>query len=690
MFGLSFLNAFFLWGLTAASIPVIIHLIKRNRAVKLPFAAMRFLQFEPNERYKSQKFKQLLLLLMRIAVFVLLTLAFARPFMKNMQRKLIWSDERQAAVILIDNSYSMSFSDNFELAMGKAKELLASFNAGDKVTVMSFSDKTETVLSGEDNFQSMGSQLSNHITLSGRSTDFSQALQRAEAVLLESPFQRRVLYVISDFQKSGWANLYPGRQLQSGIKLNFVRIEPEGFSNVAIKDMVVTHENKSGMRGDVLVNIVNAANKKQQVKISVYINKKKSGEQDAQIEPYEENVVAFKNVRFPGRMATGYVEVRAESDGIPIDNRYYFNRRNTNKVQILAVDGEPSERDKKNSELFFLQRAVNLQDLTKFQLKSVTRKNIDGVDFNNFRAVILANVKDLSRESTRRLDSFVRSGGGLVVALGDQIKPNIFNSLFRDLSPARLQNPAFTSVDREQGVVLAGIDYRHPIFRLFSDAGQSDPGNALFFQYFVCKPVSADAVLASFDDGSPAFLERKVDLGKVILFTSSIDTEWNNLPVTGMFLPLLYQIVDYVIAQKKVQDSYLVGSPIPMGGSGFSEHGNVVVKPGGTQVPVTADLFYEADEPGIYTVQRKRGGKPLRYFAVNVNAAAESDMVETTEKELDETLHSLTTDGVQTASVNSMSMVENQEKGQNLWRLFILAVLLLLLGETWLANRTYR
>ena len=686
MFGLSFLNSFFLWGLTAASIPIIIHLIKRNRAVKLPFAAMRFLQLEPNERYKSQRLKQLLLLLMRIAAFVLLALAFARPFMKNMQRKLIWSDERQAAVILIDNSYSMSFADDFELAMGKAKELLASFTAGDKVTVMAFSDKTETVFSGEDNFQSMASQLPQHITLSGRSTDFSQALQSAEAVLLESPFQRRVLYVISDFQKSGWANLYPGRKLQPGIKLNFIRVEPEGFANVAIKDVAVAHENRSGMRGDVLVNVLNATNEKQQVNVRVYINKKKSAEQDAQIEPYAENVVALKNVRFPGRMATGYVEVRAKNDGISMDNRYYFNRRNNNHVQILAIDGEPSEKDNEGSELFFLQRAMNLQELTKFQLKSTTRKNIDGVDFNDYRAVILANVKDLSRESIRRLDSFVRNGGGLVVALGDQIKPNIFNSLFRDLSPARLQNPAFTSVDREQGVVLAGIDYRHPIFRLFSDAGQSDPGNALFFQYFICKPVSANAVLASFDDGSPALLERKVDLGKVILFTSSIDTEWDNLPVTGLFLPLLYQIMDYVIAQKKVQNSYLVGSPIPMG----DEHSNVVVKPEGKQVSVTSELFYETDVSGIYAVKRKQGSKPLRYFAVNVNAAAESNVVATTEKELDETLHSLTTDGIQTASVNSMSMVENQEKSQNLWRVFLLAVLLLLLGETWLANRTYR
>ncbi|MFQ5485558.1 MAG: BatA domain-containing protein, partial [Desulfobacterales bacterium] len=109
MFGLSFLNSLFLWGVASASIPLIIHLIKRNRAVRLPFAAMRFLQIRPNQKVKSQKLRQLLLLLMRITALALLALAFARPYLKGSGAGTLWVEQPRTAVILIDNSLSMTY-----------------------------------------------------------------------------------------------------------------------------------------------------------------------------------------------------------------------------------------------------------------------------------------------------------------------------------------------------------------------------------------------------------------------------------------------------------------------------------------------------------------------------------------------------------------------------------------------------
>ncbi|MCG8608063.1 BatA domain-containing protein, partial [bacterium] len=135
MFGFSFLNSLFLWGIAAASIPVIIHLIKRNKAVKLPFAAIRFLQIEPNRRVKSQKLKQLILLLMRMAALVLLALAFARPFMAGAGAGGIWGEESKAAVVLIDNSFSMGYDNRLQAAKNEARNLIRSLKSGDQATV---------------------------------------------------------------------------------------------------------------------------------------------------------------------------------------------------------------------------------------------------------------------------------------------------------------------------------------------------------------------------------------------------------------------------------------------------------------------------------------------------------------------------------------------------------------------------
>src|SRR3990172_5621381 len=138
MFEFTFLNSIFFWGLAAAALPVVIHLIKRNRAVKLFFAAMRFLKTDPSERFKSQRLKQLILLLLRVAVMLLLALAFARPFLENHNKTIFWNEQPEAVVVLVDNSYSMAKDDNFKKAIARAGEILRSLKRQDRVAVVQF------------------------------------------------------------------------------------------------------------------------------------------------------------------------------------------------------------------------------------------------------------------------------------------------------------------------------------------------------------------------------------------------------------------------------------------------------------------------------------------------------------------------------------------------------------------------
>jgi hypothetical protein len=289
-----------------------------------------------------------------------------------------------------------------------------------------------------------------------------------------------------------------------------------------------------------------------------------------------------------------------------------------------------------------------------------------------------------------RLTYFVRNGGGLIFALGDQINPTIFNQLFRELSPAILGERAFGSINRESSVILTDVDYQHTIFRMFSEAGHGDPSSAQFYQYFTTTLLAAEAVLARFDDGGPALLERKVGGGKVVLFTSSIDSEWNNLPVKAIFLPLLYQTLQYAAAENKGQKSYLVGEPVAL--QNFSEteikNGKLSARtPAGAEIKISSRMFDGADEPGIYQIQA--GGKRGReMFAVNVDAR-ESDLTALALEDFQARFVVDERSGAPGASI-AADGAEQQEARQKLWRLAILGVVVLLIGETWLANRTYR
>src|SRR4029079_17598581 len=75
-----FLSPFFLFATAAATIPVVLHLLKRNPEPRVKFAAVALLRHAPVERTSTRRFRQIALLMLRVAALVLLALAFARPF----------------------------------------------------------------------------------------------------------------------------------------------------------------------------------------------------------------------------------------------------------------------------------------------------------------------------------------------------------------------------------------------------------------------------------------------------------------------------------------------------------------------------------------------------------------------------------------------------------------------------------
>ena len=686
---MAFLNSLFLWGIAAAAIPLIIHLIRRSRPVKLPFAAMRFLQMEPDKRVRNQRLKQILLLLMRMTALALLALAFARPVLED-SKAVIWGEQPEAAVVLIDHSLSMAYEDNLQRALQEARKLLGGFQAGDQVAVMRFAETAQMVEQAERGFPALAARLERMVPLSHRSTHYLAALQAAEAWLLDSPLQRKTIYLISDLQKSALSNLATRWELQPGIELRVLPVHPNHPSNVAVADVLVSEKSRGVRRKDVLVRVRNYGKEKERVTVSLHLNDKRVSRKRTTLLPDEEKLVPFKNVVFPLGLAAGTVALEAD-ETLTADNRFYFVSESRAQPEILAVSGEPNARDVTQDELFFLERAINVPRLAKYKLVKTNPQSLGQYDFNNYRAVILANVKDLSRSVVERLVYYVRGGGGLLLTLGDRTNPTIFNRIFRELTPATLTGQAFHTADRRNSVIIAEVDYQHPVFRVFADPGNGDPSVAQFYQYYRSEPVQPHAVIASFDDGAPALLERQLGTGKVLLLTSSIDSEWNNLPVRSLFVPLVYEMLDYIAAKSKGQKSYVVGQPVTIEdfARGPASTGFQILTPSGKVTNLDSEYYDATDEPGIYVVKKRNQSRKLGMFAVNVDRL-ESDLAPLSPEELLARFQPEAQPEIQAASVSPAQAHAQLESRQKLWRLFILLVVLLLVSETWLANRTYR
>src|SRR5260221_13433064 len=80
---MSFLAPLFFLGLGAIAVPVLVHLIQRERKRVVEFPSLMFVQKIPYQSVRRRRIRHWFLLLMRAAAIALIVAAFARPFFQN-------------------------------------------------------------------------------------------------------------------------------------------------------------------------------------------------------------------------------------------------------------------------------------------------------------------------------------------------------------------------------------------------------------------------------------------------------------------------------------------------------------------------------------------------------------------------------------------------------------------------------
>src|SRR5689334_3904335 len=201
---MSFLAPAFLAGLVAIAVPVLIHLINRERKVVVEFPSLMFLQRIPYRSVRRQKIRHLLLLILRCLALALLIAAFARPFFQKRQTAIGANGAREV-VILLDNSSSMGYANRWDRARGEARKIVSGLGATDHGTLIVFANNA-VVASDPTGAPAAITASINAAKLSAEKTRFSPALKLASQIISASTLPRREVILISDYQKIGWAN----------------------------------------------------------------------------------------------------------------------------------------------------------------------------------------------------------------------------------------------------------------------------------------------------------------------------------------------------------------------------------------------------------------------------------------------------------------------------------------------------
>src|SRR5437016_6310359 len=135
---MSFIFPLLLGGLLLVGIPILLHLIMKQKPKMLPFPAMRFLLQRHRTNQRKLRLRHLLLLALRVLLIAGLCLALARPEVTS-DRINLHSEQAIAAVLVIDTSPSMEYTSagisRLEAAKRRAGELLDELPDGSLVAV---------------------------------------------------------------------------------------------------------------------------------------------------------------------------------------------------------------------------------------------------------------------------------------------------------------------------------------------------------------------------------------------------------------------------------------------------------------------------------------------------------------------------------------------------------------------------
>src|SRR5437588_9957200 len=107
---MSFVFPVLLGGLTLIGVPILLHLIMRQKPKHLFFPAFRFLLQRHRTNQRKLQLRHLLLLALRMLVVALICLALARPKVFSQRFSFLGGDRPVAAVFVFDTSYSMEYS----------------------------------------------------------------------------------------------------------------------------------------------------------------------------------------------------------------------------------------------------------------------------------------------------------------------------------------------------------------------------------------------------------------------------------------------------------------------------------------------------------------------------------------------------------------------------------------------------
>jgi hypothetical protein len=561
---LGFVNPALLWGVLAAAIPVAIHLFFRRRPRPTPFPAIDFILRARRETERRLRLKKLLLFVARTLVLAAIALAIARPRLESPAAAAApIAQGPRATAIVLDASGSMRYRLGgkalFERARADALGALASLGSEEPATAIvcgGAEPHAEPPSFDRGEVRAVLEHAEAEAGFADVTTCVAAAARALSGATAQAGLGKRIV-VATDLAASAWRLDVPppvvetpaGKVRPEVTVLDAARGAP--LPNAAVVSADAEPDPSAGPRGyrvtaqvasydekpasDVPLSLVVGTGKEAKTAIRAFTDLPAAG-----------TVKKTFSYAFP-QGGPAVLQVALPGDALAEDDARALALVVPREVKVLVVDGSPSPV-RYRDEAYFVESAL-ASPASPVRPTLVDAEAFPAQDLARFDVVFLLNVRNPAAKAAD-LARFVDAGGGLFVAVGDQIDPEEYAKQLGGLLPAALH--VVKTAPEGRPARFGEIDTTHPALSVFQGEAREGLLGVRTSRWVLAKPAGAGRggqgarVVASFDDGSPALLEARRGKGRVLLFTSSADRDWTDWPIRTSFLPAMQRFAAWL------------------------------------------------------------------------------------------------------------------------------------------------
>jgi hypothetical protein len=644
-----------LLGLFGISIPIIIHLLHRQRTQPVLWGAMQFLRTSPLQMKRKKKVDHWLLMAMRILALAVLAFLLARPRMpkSSFVPKGITDSPVDVAVV-VDHSLSTgrlsSGQTVFDRSVSVTDKMLEQLKPNDTFSIVLAEHKARPLnispikKSDTTAIQQLRQRLGQE---KQGMTDCSipESISAARKLLAGGRNTNKLIIVVSDQQRTNWhikddalwraaigeRNQAMAKNLtihafpimsdaeMSNVSVSSVTLQPTilGVNRPVQVNATVTNTGTQAMNGMFARLIVNG--------------KEIDSKAVTLLAPKSSATIRFDIDGGLTQAGSNWVKVAVNAvDGLQADNEAVAAANVLVRIPVLVVDGQLSDAGTFKASQF-LQAAMQPQDSSLVQAKIVSVSDATTAKLDDYTVVVCNDVPLLPQALRDRLADYARRGHGLWFILGPKTQKTMIE---RDLASNAFISAQVREVmnvpDAPSGVEVK--DETNPMVKVVTATERNALTGTSTRKWWGLKTTDAQVVLAA-NNGDPLIMERPFGTngGIVTVWASSVDGTWNNWNLIPNFVPLVNETIYHLSsAQLHGLENHGIeaGQPIEWAGPAKPVVQSVqITLPDNASITRAATFnngrwlltYPDTYLPGVYRLQFTPTEIPPVYYGVNID-----------------------------------------------------------------------